>query len=1403
MLIYPAWYRSFGVRRFAQLSRPVLSLLTSLELPRNAIVHYPPSNDLTVGPEADDVLIRDADRTVYVDHVLELVGDKGPPRPTHQPPMRFIKDYHRRNRRLKLMRNMTTSIANPRNILVENYGVLPQLFRYSVNFFASYYKWHNLRSTLWSKVNELAKTTEHQQYIPCTLPDVLPTLSQLRRGETKLDRNTLEWFGGTAQLNLLDVWMWLGAKRSETPMGALSADALDHINLIWTHGDRWCVMNLGVVNLWRGVVEGDPVPGSANGLSPDVVQKHFLRSLMSMVESQSEAQVIPEVPVVQSPEPTTAQPAPEVGLPSATDTLAALKVESTLLFEEDLATNQGGWDLEDLDLDAELDALNALLLTAPTEVAEVVQKDTFETQGYAAGVLNRANVLADQGQLSGGEYKRFLALAESYKTIANPYGTGTLAEHAVITPELLQMGEATTIPDIPGVLDKTMLQSSLIEFDTRYIEQVLSKDVVNSVLSVQNAGIAVADYKLEVIQDLMNHYESHTVKLVPLSGQPSTIRFRIPVVQPDGSYRANGVKYRLRKQRGERPIRKAGPARVALTSYYGKNFVERSTKRVNAYGSWLTNQIQAAELAEGAENVAQVHDVQSSPVYNPRWKVPKVYSTLSQRFRGFWIGKYEFYLDWATREAHFGPEEVAAAETSGFTVIGRIATKLVVVDQGNALYLSEAQGLKDIGTIEDLLQLNVNDAPLEQAELIVFSKAIPLGLVLGYYIGLDAMLERLRLQNFRKVPTGERLNLNKGEFAVRFSDEAYVFHRDEPMAVLLFSGFDQYFKAIRRYNASDFNAKDVYLNVLDSSGLGIRYLRELDMLQNMFVDSITRDLLVEMNEPTDWVGLMFRSAELLLTDYSPAETDMTQMRIKGYERVAGQVYTELSKAVRVYNARIGAGNNKVEMSPSTVWTAIQEDAAKGAVEESNPIQNLREQEVVTYGGTGGRSRRSMVKGSRVYDKSDEGVISEATVDSGDVAIISYLTANPNFNSLRGTTKPFNKAQGGAAQLLSTAALLAPESTRDDPKRTNFVGIQHGSAIMAKGCVPSPLRTGYEQVLSHRVGDLFAYTAKADGVVVASTGKALTVEYADGKTVSVETGRRFGTSAGSTFPHEIVSRVETGQKFKAGEVLTYNTNYFQPDPLNPSQVLWRAGILASTAVLESADTLEDSSVISERVAELLTTQATKLRDIVVRFDQHIHALVKVGAETNPETILCTIEDAATANNDLFDQDSLETLQHLGSQVPAAKYAGKVERIEVFYNGDFDDMSPSLRALAEAGDREEAKLQKSLGRPAYSRRVDSTQRIDGNPLEIDQFAIRVFITADVPAGVGDKGVFGSQLKTIFGRVMSGVNQTEAGQDLDAIFAYQSISNRIVNSPQLIGTTNTNLKVMSKRMAEIYST
>lgn len=368
------------------------------------------------------------------------------------------------------------------------------------------------------------------------------------------------------------------------------------------------------------------------------------------------------------------------------------------------------------------------------------------------------------------------------------------------------------------------------------------------------------------------------------------------------------------------------------------------------------------------------------------------------------------------------------------------------------------------------------------------------------------------------------------------------------------------------------------------------------------------------------------------------------------------------------------------------------------------------------------------------------------------------------------------------------------------KRQNFCHIQASHGVACPSYSPTPIRTGYESVMINRVGKMFAGRSREDGTVTEVTEDGVTVTYKDGTTEGFRLGTQYGAAAGLTIPHTLTTDVKVGQKVKAGEVVTYNKDYFVKDRYS-GEYTYRAATYVNVVVYETGLTNEDSSVISQRLADKLATRTTKVRDIVLEFGQEVRDLVKVGQTVEVDDVLCVIEDSVTANSGVFDKESLDTLRLLGSQTPTAKVKGTVERIEVFYNGDLEDMSESLRKLAGEYNRKLAREARAQGKTPYTGAVNEGFRIEGNPLLLDSLVVRVYITSVVSAASGDKGVFAHQMKTVFGEVMEEPIIAEDGTEIDAQFGRRSIDARIVNSPDLVGTTITLLEVIGKKAVEIY--
>lgn len=1493
MSLYESFYRSFGIRKSSQFERPPLPPISLFRFPKRSIFHYVGENVLDSGPRSDDYLFQEASGYILLGFVLENGDTKGNPTLMPHPIENDMRTWILRNRRFRRMTNLEASIRDDMKLVGYNYALIPRRYRYVRSVYADYYRWYNTQAAVWKNMAEVTKVTDRHQFIRLTLPKVLPSVSDLKiaaemfqeggigqvsmetlaeelmgadEGQTydheglaleAITLRTLKLFPSAEAMTILEIWKWLGKKRSESLLASIPENKLDRINLVFEESGRFCVMNLGVINGWRAATDEElKANPNANkqGLDTMDLQRRFLRLMMGLFALRSVAN--PEIAeavsqgikaeVTQPVSPGTAIPAAKAegsspdakgpgnkpAIPVFDPVTGAVNLKSILGEVDDYVKNlkeaeEGPTELgRDMKVDAKEQARIDKALSELETISKVVaqvrvenpnpavaeQADTPET--LESGIEALCNKLAPEGAMSAAEYKRHLENAQSYKKIRVPSGE-TLEEFVKIEPELLAINESTKMADIPTVTDKSMLKSSLLEFDERYIKKVLARDVASMVMNVQAGAIAVTGYEVERIDNVMGAYENLTVRVAPVEGANSTWHIKLPVMEADGSYTANGVRYRMQKQRRDLPIRKVAPDRVMLTSYYGKLIIERSEKRVNNYATWLCDKITA--LALDSENKT-VTDIKTAPVFDNLFVAPRVYSSLAMRFKEITVNPasrprmtglgypYVFNFDHTQREALYTKAILEKYEKNGMIVVGKDgAGNFLIMDEAGTIYTSYPNApddnLADLGPMEHLIGIDpATRVPVDFTAIKILGRQVPLGVVLSYFMGFENLMKELGVTP-RRVQARGRLDLMPSEYAIAFEDETLIFSRDDREASLLLAGFNEYHRSIRGYSVYQFDKQDVYLNILESEGPSIRHLREIDHLFNLFIDPITKSLLVEMKEPTKFKGLLMRANELLLTDYHPDLLDAKYMRTVGYERIAGAVYSEIVKAIQQHGNRPGRGKHPIDLHPYAVWKNISTDGSKMQCSEINPIQDLKETEAVTTGGTGGRGHRSMTKNTRSYHRNEMGVTSESTVDSGDVAIRTYTSADPQFTSLRGIARPYVVGETGATALLSTSALLSVGSDRDDPKRVNFIGIQQGHGVACHAYTASAVRTGYEQVIAQRTSDMYAYAARKPGKVLSVTAEGMIVEYEDGEKKGIELGRRFGAASGLTIPHNVVPFVKEGQKFKQGDILSYNDGFFEPDILNPSNVVWKAGIIVKVALMESNMTLEDSSVISSEVAELLMTRTTQVRYIVVDFQQEVRRLVKAGQQVESEDILCIIEDAISANQNLLDDESLDTLRNLTSPAPLARVKGVIERIEVFYHGDKEDLSPSLKAIADASDRELSKRNRAAGRRGFTGSVDESFRIEGDPLALDTLAIKVYITTDVPAGPGDKGVFGNQLKTVFGEVLEEPVYTESNVKIGAIFGQKSVADRIVNSFDLIGTTTTLLDVIAQEMVRVY--
>jgi len=1383
MARYDSLYRRYGAFKLTQLANPPINFTTEFELPLNALYHFVPQVIHDRGPSMDDFMVKRYKHPVRVDHVSQLTVVEGTPRHLSTDIRNLARDYHRAHPHFRPARNVEATLNDGQTLLVENYGLLPSIYRYTASMYSDYYRRMNLNETVMAQVVAFNKRSDRHQFIRIKLPEALPTYALLRSVVDARQNNNarrfrelmLEHFN-TFELYFI-AFLWAEMVAPTHPL-----EAYDNFNVVFYDYGKFTWLNVGQLIRWaqndKGVsqqalgddehidwVASSDAEASLQGIDRKIVdvQMRFLRHLIALMEVRTKNDVQDDP--TEHPEPE------EVGYSE----------EETVVL-----------DPEDIDRD----------IAHLEKVAEAnVTNDTIDRPEPTIldGVKVVADEMADAGLVSGAEYRRMLKNADRFKEVPNPYGgPGTLADLAVVTHEEMQITAPKVIKSIEGVTDTSMLKQTFNAADKTYTKNILPKHITQAVMQVQKEGYSVVGYTVEPVISAVNDYSIHRVTIMPPKGSPFQMTFRLPTINAGGTMLIDGTEYRFRPQRIDMPIRKVSASRVALTSYYGKVFVDRAEKKAYNLTNWLQRIIQDA--ISDNENTTLTNGVFGNAFYK-NIHVPLHYSIISQQVRSFDLNGIAFYFDYERRVDHFGASVVKQAETKNFILVGLRNQKPVVMGNDNVVYEVTPRGPEPLGTIPALMGYSADQVPMMMATVMVYGKPVPLGLVLGYYIGLPQLLT-LTGAEYRLMNARTRDQIAPDEFVIRFSDEWLVINRDSPLVELIFSGFLEASKILPRYSYAQFRQPEIYIGVLEQMKISVTYAREIRDLRTRFIDNITVGLLEQMGEPTAWVPLLLRSAKLLTTEWHPDEMSMAYQRFRGSERLAGTVYNEISRAIKQETAKPASARGKLTINPEAVWMSIVTDAAMDIAKTSNPIAQIRQNETVTHTGKGGRGGKSMVYRTRKFSDEDLGVTSEGTVDSGSVGIVSQVSPAANITSLYGTTRPYNPETDGPASVVSSAALLAPSVEHDAIQRIIFVGIQQSAGVSGIGYQPSPVNTGYDKVIAHDTDYRFSGIAEQDGVVTNITDRVLSVRYKDGTEAHFELGRIYGKAAGLGIPHTLVANAKIGQSFTADDVLVYNKEYFQPDYNEPSQVIWKAGVLVRTALVERDSTHEDASEISPRVAQLLSTPITKVREITLRYDQAISELVKPGASVNAEDILCIIEDAGLSESGVISDESRMTLRRLGRDAPSADIRGTVERIEVLYNGDLEEMSQSLRAVTRRSDLEMQRHHTAMGRPGkMSGAVTASYRVEGNPLQDGNAVIRIYISTLIPMDIGYKGVYANQMKSIFSGIMSGPNTMADGTDIDAFFSYQSINNRNVDSAIRIGMANFNLETLAHNAIALY--
>lgn len=1427
LLTYEQFLKKRAIRKLAHVGTPPINRFDQLELPKQSSIHFPQYGEDVVGVPQNHFLLSHIKKIMFGKLIREYTNEPrwGDPRPTTLIVEPLIKEWVQHNRQILPMKGGSSN--DPLTMYIYCYGLLNMVYKYPVVLPTTVmHSWFNYWETVFMTLTDAVKGDNRQHFIIIDAPYEFPTIDKLKEfTKQPWTKKTVLYFPTESHWWLLSFWkLFHGVVEPElNPVfSRLPRECWSRINIIFKMDTMCLVFNLDTMMSFCSTYNEK---SSFDGFR---FSKMFINLFLLLKEARNTS-------IVDVPDDSDEVDESIDGVDSLDEMedigdgdvhlREAKKVEKarqkakqdldgmfsnrpvfntvsakTKLEKADAESNDDGEEeviIDELEIEERLSMASELSSSDNKEeltgddLAYKTYNELFpklEPEDEAVKVATRH---ARNGLLSAGEVRHATKLAKNYTKLKNPKNPNeSFVSMLTINEDDTKIGDTTTkvnetIANL--VPDESMHSTRLKAFDDKYVDKVMHKHIAQSIMAINKLGVTVQGYEVDRVKNINNDFEIHTVRVTTVTGKQSTIRFRLPTINSNGTFTVNGVETRMRKQWNDIPIRKIGPTEVSLSSYYSKLFVRRTDRKAFNYESWLMNTITAMGIDSDNNTIT---DVRLNDVFDNYKKLPRAYTIMAKRVSGFHAKGYDFSFDCNKAEELFGkpkPNMIAVAKHS---------------KNGSVLYMELDSGFihtpSGVETIESFLDLDLSKAPMDYAEVDIYGRSIPLVLVLGYHIGLGNLLKTLgvkyeRLQ--RVTPEQEKLFLT-----VKFKEEYLAVDRTNEVACLILNGFNRFKNDIRKYSIYAFDTGDVYASVFDNNGIDLRYLKELQTMFLMWVDPITKDVLTSMGEPTELFPLLIRATELLLTDQHPDSMDTDYMRIRGYERFGGFLYAELAKAARDYNWRPNRKDKAFTMHPDSVWYSVLNDESCIMTEGSNPIHALKEQEIVVYRGQGGRNSDTMVGSTRKYHPNSKGLISEASVDSKDVGTIVYLSANPQLENVYGGRYRLRGGDTPAASMISTSMLLSAGADIDDPKRTGFTSIQNSQTMPIHGYKPVPVRTGYERVVGSRTTDLFCRVADQDGKVTDISNNVMTVEYKDGSVGKYQFGKRYVKWSGKTVIQTTECMVKVGDSFKQGETLLHNPVFFSQDKLAPKQSTFNMARLARIAFIEGGDVYEDSCAISQEFSQILTANTAQIRNIILDSTQDITNLLKVGTPVSPDTILCTILNTQT-DSSYYDADTLALLEKISSTSPKAKCEGVIAKIDAIYTGDVETLPEGVKDIVIQSDKEIYRTAKKLGEPVTSGLVDIGFRVDGKSLPKNTVVVRIHIDENLSMGTGDKLVVSHQLKATIARVWTDTNTTEDGQAIDAYFSGNSADKRVVNSPFLIGTTGSLLVEITKQAVNKY--
>ncbi len=1055
------------------------------------------------------------------------------------------------------------------------------------------------------------------------------------------------------------------------------------------------------------------------------------------------------------------------------------------------------------------------------------QKESKEKSVLAARIANLGKVV--KPTITKAQAARIELIKEKYKSIS--------FDDKRTLQDILEDTKATIIePRIPDVKvrDESMKHSSLDDMEKSYINKTFHKDIISAVHAFsqnKSLNMHIVGFNKHNTSDQFNEKETWVFDIQDENMKHHKLKFNVPIVDQDGFMKINGDIKVLKKQWLMIPLVKIKPDLVLISSNFNKAFVYRQGTTLN-HNLVIVNKIFRNYISridgckiDFGNNTKENHDFITSVEYDElARKFHRVTISTANMNLVIYFNQNEIRKDIVNLQKIGGIQYEFKVNKLPFAILKAKDNKPVVIDtdieaKNDSVCASIINLIGNSGVISDFTS-TVSKIPSPKrrmyTRMMLQSKQMPLIAFLSYLYGFKAVIDKVNVKEIHFAEKRERGNLDP---FVKFKN-GYLYYPQYPLSVsLFFNGLTV--MDTEEYNIEDFETITPYMDYIYNRYQTRNPLKGWTTFHELFLDPITVEVLRDYNLPTDFLELFLYANDLLGDNQHSHETDASLYRLRTHETLVRELYSSLAEQYISLKQK-GFKRESFTIFEDEITKRLHKSTILENYDMLNPVNELKSKGMATFKGPGGVNiEEAFPIDKRGLGENMVGIVGFSVPENSNVGITKQLVMNPRIKSTRGYLDPIKSRED--IDHLTFSHLATPEEAaiafvnlHDDTKRVGFTSAQTKHVVSVAGSDTPLIGTGYEKTIVHKIGDIYAFKAKDDGKVVAvEPDRGLCIlEYKSGEKDTVEFGALMNRNSNMFLSNPMELNVVVGQKFKKGEVISYNKEFFAK---RGSHLILKQGAMCHAVVLEGETTEEDSSEITETFAAKMSTDVIKRKQISIGAKTNIISYKKIGDEVLYGDPLMIFEDAMDAQgqttailNSLGDVDE-KTLSELVHHIPKASDTGKIKDIKVYWTVPLDQMSDSCREFVELYIKSEKKKisyeESFTSKPSLRRRnieisKPYMERVRGAQVDRDQGSVVVeyFIGGYHDMGPGDKLTYYSALKSVIADVIPKEMEpktTFGDGRVDAIIGTKNIAARMIQSIYFAGLLG---KVIYNRARQI---